>query len=98
MSMEVLDWGLTRTLAQNTRFILEHEERFAGMERRWLLNRIADPAEEDRIAALLDRHNETYFRRMRRPWHDVSYHLRKWSTNFPFVKDRRETSLQAIRY
>jgi hypothetical protein len=90
--------GLTGTLAQNTRFILEHEERFVGMERRWLLNRIADPAEEARIAALLDTHNETYFRRMRRPWHDNRYRLRKWSTDFPYVTGRRETSLQAIRY
>lgn len=46
----------------NVAFILAHEPELADCERRWLLNRIADPAEEAALIALLERHGQTYTR------------------------------------
>jgi hypothetical protein len=50
-----------QTLA-NVAFILEHEPPLAGCERRWLLNRIADPQAEAALVALLERHGQRYLR------------------------------------
>lgn len=39
---------------KNLRFILENEQRFEGCEKRFVLNRIVDPNEEERIIKLLE--------------------------------------------
>ena len=49
--------GQTR---QNLEFILRHEADFSGGEKRFLLNRIMDPAEVDKIRALLERWQVRY--------------------------------------
>lgn len=46
----------------NVQFILENEPPLEGCHKRWLLNRIVDPAEEAAIVALLERHGQSYFR------------------------------------
>lgn len=43
----------------NVAFILEHEPRFEGCHKRWVLNRIADPDEHARLVALLKKHGQT---------------------------------------
>lgn len=45
---------------RNVRFILENEPRFAGCEKRWVVNRIIDPETEASILDLLDRTGQTY--------------------------------------
>ena len=47
---------------RNVRFILEHEPRLADCERRWVINRIIDPADEAAVIALLDAAGEPYLR------------------------------------
>ena len=42
----------------NLAFILAHEPPLAACEKRWIVNRIADPAEEARILALLAAHGQ----------------------------------------
>ncbi len=44
----------------NLRFILEHEPPLQGCEKRWLLNRISDPAVLGSLRALLDAHGCGY--------------------------------------
>ena len=43
---------------QQLRFILEHEPHHAGLQKRWLLNRIQDPAQRQALILLLDRHGQ----------------------------------------
>lgn len=38
---------------ENLRFTLEHEDEFPGLEKRWLLNRIVDPAVEQALRATI---------------------------------------------
>lgn len=47
---------------QNLRFILEHEPRHEGLERRWVLNRIIDQQEDAALAALLQSTGEPFLR------------------------------------
>lgn len=44
----------------NLAFLLEHEERLPGCEKRWVVNRIVDPEEERRIIDLLERFQQSY--------------------------------------
>lgn len=44
----------------NLRFILEHEPELEGCEKRWLLNRIRDPAKLELLTTLLDHHGYGY--------------------------------------
>jgi len=44
----------------NVQFILQHEPPLADCERRWVVNRIVDPAEERAIIDLLERHQQSY--------------------------------------
>ena len=44
----------------NLRFILEHEPALEGCEKRWLLNRVRDPAKLELLTTLLDRHGYGY--------------------------------------
>lgn len=46
----------------NLQFILKHEPPLTDCEKRWLINRIVDPAEERATIALLDRHGQSYLR------------------------------------
>lgn len=46
----------------NLRFILEHEEPLAQCEKRWIVNRIQDPAREQAIIDLLERFGQPYER------------------------------------
>lgn len=46
----------------NVRFILENEPPLASCQKRWLLNRIVDKAEESAIIAMLEEHGQSYFR------------------------------------
>lgn len=50
-----------QTLA-NLRFILEHEPPLPGCEKRWVLNRISDPAAERELADLLAEHDQPVLR------------------------------------
>lgn len=48
--------GMSRA---NVRFILEHEPPLADCEKRWVVNRIVDPAEEQAIIELLEQHRQS---------------------------------------
>jgi hypothetical protein len=50
---------------QHLRFILEHEPDHPGLQKRWLLNRIQDPAQRQALILLLDRH--------RQHWHEIRF-------------------------
>ena len=45
---------------RNLRFILEHEAAFANCEKRWVLNRIVDKAQEREFIDLLEAHGHDY--------------------------------------
>ena len=49
--------GCGQSLA-NLRFLLEHEPPLPGCEKRWVVNRITDPAQEAAILALLSAHGQ----------------------------------------
>ena len=49
--------GRGQSLA-NLRFLLEHEPPLSGCEKRWVVNRITDPAQEAAILALLNAHGQ----------------------------------------
>src|SRR5688572_26793463 len=51
--------GMSRA---NVEFILRHEAALADCEKRWIVNRIVDRAEEQAIIDLLERHGQTYLR------------------------------------
>ena len=51
--------GMSRA---NVQFILEHEPALVDCEKRWIVNRIVDPAEERAIIALLEQHGQSYIR------------------------------------
>ncbi|OLO07795.1 hypothetical protein BTW08_10560 [Salinicola sp. MH3R3-1] len=44
----------------NLRFILENEQPLEGCKKRWVVNRIADPAEESAILTLLEAHHQEW--------------------------------------
>lgn len=46
----------------NVRFILEHEPELDGCEKRWVLNRIVDPQEEQQLIKLLHDHQQPFLR------------------------------------
>lgn len=46
----------------NVRFILDHEPPLEQCEKRWVVNRIVDPAREAEIIALLEEHRQPYLR------------------------------------
>ena len=48
--------------ARNVRFILDNEPRLDGCERRWVINRIIDPADEAAVIGLLEAAGEPYLR------------------------------------
>lgn len=50
---------------QHLRFILEHEPDHAGLQKRWLLNRIQDPAQREALILLLERHGQ--------PWQEIRF-------------------------
>ncbi|MBS8225590.1 glycosyltransferase [Vannielia litorea] len=45
---------------KNLRFILENEEPFPGVEKRWVVNRLTNPDDEQRIIATLEEFNQPY--------------------------------------
>lgn len=45
---------------KNVKFILENEPELLGLERRWILNRIFNPMEEQRIIRLLEVYKQKY--------------------------------------
>ncbi|MEB3318927.1 MAG: alginate lyase family protein [Cyanobacteriota bacterium] len=47
------------TLGQ-LRFLLEHEPQHPGLEKRWLLHRIADPGQRQALVDLLERHQQIW--------------------------------------
>src|SRR5260221_10470142 len=47
---------------KNLRFILENEADLAGCTKRWIVNRIADPDEENAVVATLAAHGQSYSR------------------------------------
>lgn len=47
---------------ENVRFILDNEPVLENCEKRWIVNRIVDPAEERSIIDLLDSHGQQYVR------------------------------------
>jgi hypothetical protein len=47
---------------RNVEFILENEPSFESCEKRWVLNRIFDPAEEERIISILQARNQPFLR------------------------------------
>ncbi|HEY1384301.1 MAG TPA: alginate lyase family protein [Dongiaceae bacterium] len=49
--------GMSRA---NVQFILQHEPPLADCEKRWVVNRIVDAAEERAIIALLERHGQSF--------------------------------------
>jgi hypothetical protein len=49
--------GMSRA---NVEFILRHEPALTDCDKRWVVNRIIDPAEEQAIIALLERHRQSY--------------------------------------
>ena len=57
----------------NLRFILEHEHLPAGVERRWILNRIADAAMEHELSSLIEAQGEKH---VRIPFDPAVYALR----------------------
>jgi hypothetical protein len=44
----------------NVRFILENEPELEGCEKRWVLNRIAKPKQEEALRSLLEAHGQAY--------------------------------------
>jgi len=61
----------------NLAFILAHEPPLAGCETRWVVNRIADPAEEAAILALLAEHGQGV---LRIPFDPAEYARVGWDT------------------
>lgn len=49
--------GMSRA---NVQFILQHEPALADCDKRWVVNRIVDPAEEQAIIELLEEHRQGY--------------------------------------
>jgi hypothetical protein len=47
---------------RNVEFILEREQQFDACEKRWVVNRIFDRAEEERIIAILSERNQPFIR------------------------------------
>lgn len=45
---------------ENLRFIVEHEPPLPGCQKRWVVNRIVDPAVEKQVIALLEQHRLPY--------------------------------------
>lgn len=62
----------------NLRFILEHEPALPGCDKLFLLNRIVDPAEEARLAALLADHGQAP---LRLPFDPGAYARAGWETD-----------------
>jgi hypothetical protein len=60
----------------NVEFILDHEPTFANCQKRWIVNRIADLAEEKAIIELLEKRNQAYFRI---PFDWGAYSKTEWS-------------------
>jgi hypothetical protein len=48
------------TTLRQLRFLLEHEPEHPGLEKRWLLNRIADPAQRQALIELLEQHRQRW--------------------------------------
>ena len=63
---------------RNVEFILEHEPVFPDCEKRWIVNRIADPVEEAEIISLLERRRQPY---LRIPFDDAEYGRIEWDSN-----------------
>lgn len=67
--------GDGQTLA-NLAFILENEPKLPNCEKRWVVNRIADPDQEAATIALLERHNQPY---LHLPFVLEDYAAQEWS-------------------
>lgn len=59
----------------NLRFILEHEPQFENCEKRWVVNRIVDPDQENPILEMLEQHDQPY---LRIPFELEEYRLCDW--------------------
>ncbi|HEY3145994.1 MAG TPA: alginate lyase family protein, partial [Dongiaceae bacterium] len=64
--------GMSRA---NVQFILQHEPPLADCEKRWVVNRIVDPAEERAIIELLERNQQPY---LRLPFDRAEYARIEW--------------------
>lgn len=53
------------TTLEHLRFVLEHEPPHPGLEKRWLLNRIVEPAQRQALIDLLEQH--------RQPWEELPF-------------------------
>ena len=60
---------------QNLRFLLAHEPDLKGCEKRYVVNRIVDPAVEERILHLLDTHGAAY---LHLPFDPTEYRQIAW--------------------
>ncbi|MEA5446499.1 alginate lyase family protein [Gammaproteobacteria bacterium AB-CW1] len=56
---------------ENLAFILENEPALAGCEKRFVLNRIVDPAEREALVALLERHGM--------PWMEIPFRVEEYA-------------------
>ena len=48
------------TAEEHLRFILEHEPDHPGLSKRWVLNRLSDPAQRNALVELLDKHGQCW--------------------------------------
>jgi hypothetical protein len=62
-------------VADNVRFILEHEPQLADCEKRWVVNRIIDPDQEALIIRMLEERGHSY---IRIPFHWDEYRAVEW--------------------
>lgn len=60
---------------ENLRFVLENEPDFDACEKIWILNRIVDPDEEEKIISLLEHHGRSF---LRIPFDPVEYRSLGW--------------------
>lgn len=78
----------------NLQFILDNEPKLAHCEKRWVVNRIFNPREEQAIIGLLRRHRQSF---VRIPFDETKYQQVPWDTNcFPepgFLAGERFESL-----
>jgi hypothetical protein len=80
---------------ENLRFILDNESPFEGCEKRFVVNRIIDPSEEERIIGLLDKHGYSW---MRLPFNWKEYQALHWDIDgvpvqyAPYTKQFRRLS------
>lgn len=83
---------------RNVSFILEHEPPLENCVRKWIVNRIVDPAEEERIVTLLSDAGESF---LRLPFSDHEYAACPWDPDCQpspgFYYSKKPRKLKAAR-